>query len=231
MLHNDFIAETLLDVMTSQELYFYRQVSKWNYNYITMDKIYNKINQLVNQRLHIYYGTYYELIKTLVKGCCFIEGSLVAECIWGINKDTMIHIVLPPELSEGYVNYIKSVLINIPDHCFKKIMDNITDYDDGPQYMLDNLIRIRFQHYKQYPNMFRYYYNNKKLVLNIHGICHKIMKMTADDNFHHDHNGLQGHNIELTKKLCKTYNITLIDNLPNIYPEIPISEWYFQDYI
>ena len=44
MLHNDFIVETFLDIMTCQELYFYRQVSKWTYNYITMDKIYQKLN-------------------------------------------------------------------------------------------------------------------------------------------------------------------------------------------
>ena len=204
MLHNDFIAETMFDVMSPQALYFYRQISKWNYDYITMDKIYKKINILVDERLHKHYDKYYDIIMSLCKmGGVYMSCPLIAECIWGINWNKEINIVIP---GSDDIYFDTCDIINKPNIRIKKPLYSM----EGTLFIIDDIIYIRSEYYPKYDYMFRYSYQNG-WIFN-HTIFHKIINMNLNNPFYYD-NELLEDNINLTKELCNIYDIQLINNL------------------
>lgn len=82
--HNDFMIATFIDIMTPQMLYFYRLVSKYTYEHITMNTINNKIIDLVmNQLKYIYDDKYNDFLTFLEKGHLSIEGPFINHVIWG----------------------------------------------------------------------------------------------------------------------------------------------------
>lgn len=131
----------------------------------------------------------------------YMEGTVVAECIWGINKNTIINIVIPTESDDHYYDSMEIIYTTIPHDCINRL--DVKSYE-GPQFMIGD-IHVYFQYYANYPTMFSYYYDKKWLFDK--NIFHKIIDINSDDDYYED-----DEHVELTKQLCDTYDIKLVKN-------------------
>lgn len=90
--NSDYVTHTMIDVMSPRELFFYRQITKYAYNTITLDIINNKITNGVSNNLKIIFkNRYEEFINLVEKRKIIIHGPFVTKVIWGELHKANIH--------------------------------------------------------------------------------------------------------------------------------------------
>lgn len=154
MFRNEDFTIMMIDIMSPRELYFYRQTTKYLFEMITMDIIYNKIVKLVQEELrNIFADRYDEFMDMIKRRKIIIDGPFITKIIWGEQHETNIDMIL---LFDNMGN--KNVNI-FTDY---KAIDPLATYDSEDKYNSANV-----WHEPDEKFILNEYSNKNKLFLNI----------------------------------------------------------------
>lgn len=239
MFQSDFLNETMLEVMSPQELYFYRLTSKWIYNYMTMDKIKNKIYKNIHQRLqYILKDDYQYILNIINQRQMTLSGPFITECIYEkYHDDTLIELICYEQyMGNDKQNVFIDFKFSDPLTIFKNLVgyfrwEMLSNYQINKYHIsLDvcvdeynkNCDEFSDESNEYYPKLFRCELKNNQLTcVYLKNIMHKKIVMNDTDEYFgfysQNHFYYERENIKLTKKLCQLYDIQLIDNLPRDY--------------
>src|SRR5437868_8150340 len=81
--NNDMFITEMINCMSSREMFFYRQITKYTYKNITNDIIINKAIECIHQRLRNTIDNYDKFLKFIEKREIIFYGEFVLQCLLG----------------------------------------------------------------------------------------------------------------------------------------------------
>ena len=211
--NSDFLVATMLSVMSPIELYHFRYISKYIYNHISINLIYDKIVKEVNQRLIKELGIHYNKFMDIIasRNIC-LYGPIINEAIWGERHHTYIDIKMIDEHMGYYTNNIfkdlKTIYPTINADLFNQFYDWFL-YESDKSVIINNVrlyIISRDCKSKNFSDLFQNEITGKLMIKDIKAVMYKIDQSSNYYNyswFHHDKD-------EAPEELCKKYKLIKI---------------------
>lgn len=88
--HNNFMVSTFIEILSCQELYFYRQTTKYLYNCLSNDVITQKLTKIIDTKIRTMTDTKYEEFMNLaVSDQCTLSGDWLFNAFYGDTNESV----------------------------------------------------------------------------------------------------------------------------------------------